>query len=226
MDTKYQIAPSLFSSKISNLENTLTVMKEIGIQLLHIDVMDGHFVPDMAFGPSIVNELSSFTDITLDVHLMVDKPEKIVERFADLGADMITFHIEATNHAMHIIQLIKSKNKKVGVAINPATPIEWITPVLNIVDVVLVMTINPGTLNQSFIPETLKKIETLKNERAINGYRYLIEVDGKINPQTIKKCAEAGADIFVSGGYIFESDDDQKYKFEQLYHALSEVNRH
>lgn len=215
------IAPSIFNSKIGELKDTFKLLKEKDIKYLHIDVMDGCFVPDMAFGPSFVADIRPLSDLVFDTHLMIDTPEKIVTRFAEAGSDIITFHIEATNHAMRIIQLVKEKGVKVGVAINPATSVELIKPILGVIDQVLVMTINPGTDNTHFISETVEKIVQLNQLRKKNGYHYQIEVDGKIDDRTIKDCAAVGADIFVSGGFIFNSENSGN-QISKLREALIE----
>lgn len=220
---KYILAPSLFSSKINRLKNTLTTLKISEINWLHVDVMDGYFVPDMAFGPSIVKELKELTAISLDVHLMVETPEKIVPAFLDAGADSITYHVEATNDGMNIVQMVKERKKKVGVAINPATSVSLIEPILSEVDVVLVMTINPGRPNKEFILLTVNKITELSQLRKIHDYHYLIEVDGKIDNKTIQCCAKAGADMFVSGGYIFGEENKESERIANLNTALAEI---
>lgn len=218
---KYMLAPSLFSSKISRLQETLEMMAATETNWLHVDVMDGQFVPDMASGPSIVKELKEISDVLLDVHLMVETPEKIVPEFLKAGADSITYHAEATNNGMHIIQMIKDQGKKAAVAINPATPIAMIEPILSQVDMILVMTINPGRPNKDFIDLTVDKIAALDQSRKENGYQYLIEVDGKIDDQTIKPCAEAGTDMFVSGGYVFGKAGEETEKIKTLQAVLA-----
>ncbi|KXB38185.1 ribulose-phosphate 3-epimerase [Aerococcus christensenii] len=220
---EYILAPSLFSSKISRLEKTLNFLKMTGVKWLHVDVMDGCFVPDMASGPSIVKELKEVSNILLDVHLMIETPEKMVPDFLKAGADSITYHAEATNNGMYIIQMVKEEKKKVGVAINPSTPVSMIEPILSEVDLVLVMTINPGRPNKEFISITVNKIAELNQLREINDYQYLIEVDGKIDNNTIKPCAKVGADMFVSGGYIFGEEDNEVEMITNLKTALLEV---
>ncbi|RSJ06082.1 ribulose-phosphate 3-epimerase [Streptococcus mitis] len=220
---EYILAPSLFSSKISRLEKTLNFLKMTGVKWLHVDVMDGCFVPDMASGPSIVKELKEVSNILLDVHLMIETPEKMVPDFLKAGADSITYHAEATNNGMYIIQMVKEEKKKVGVAINPSTPVSMIEPILSEVDLVLVMTINPGRPNKEFISITVNKIAELNQLREINDYQYLIEVDGKIDNNTIKPCAKVGADMFVSGGYIFGEENNEVEMITNLKTALSEV---
>ena len=219
---EYILAPSLFSSKISRLEKTLEILKIEDIKWLHVDVMDGCFVPDMASGPSIVKELKEISDILLDVHLMVETPEKIIPDFLEAGADSITYHAEATNNGMHIIQMVKEQKKKIGVAINPATSVALIEPILSEVDLVLVMTINPGRFNREFIALTINKIFELSQLRELNDYHYLIEVDGKIDNKTIKLCADAGTDMFVSGGYIFGEENKELEMIRNLKATLSE----
>lgn len=220
---EYILAPSLFSSKISRLEKTLNFLKMTGVKWLHVDVMDGCFVPDMASGPSIVKELKEVSNILLDVHLMIETPEKMVPDFLKAGADSITYHAEATNNGMYITQMVKEEKKKVGVAINPSTPVSMIEPILSEVDLVLVMTINPGRPNKEFISITVNKIAELNQLREINDYQYLIEVDGKIDNNTIKPCAKVGADMFVSGGYIFGEENNEVEMITNLKTALSEV---
>ncbi len=220
---EYILAPSLFSSKISRLEKTLNFLKMTGVKWLHVDVMDGCFVPDMASGPSIVKELKEVSNILLDVHLMIETPEKMVPDFLKAGADSITYHAEATNNGMYIIQMVKEEKKKVGVAINPSTPVSLIEPILSEVDLVLVMTINPGRPNKEFISITVNKIAELNQLREINDYQYLIEVDGKIDNNTIKLCAKVGTDMFVSGGYIFGEENNEVEMITNLKTALSEV---
>ena len=220
---EYILAPSLFSSKISRLEKTLNFLKMTGVKWLHVDVMDGCFVPDMASGPSIVKELKEVSNILLDVHLMIETPEKMVPDFLKAGAHSITYHAEATNNGMYIIQMVKEEKKKVGVAINPSTPVSMIEPILSEVDLVLVMTINPGRPNKEFISITVNKIAELNQLREINDYQYLIEVDGKIDNNTIKPCAKVGADMFVSGGYIFGEENNEVEMITNLKTALSEV---
>lgn len=215
-----QIAPSLLNSDSTNIQGTLDMLKATGLEYIHIDVMDGCFVPDMAYGPNVVKDMRNKTDLVLDVHLMIDKPEKIIEKFVMNGADIVTFHVEATNHSMKAIQLVKEHGKKVGISINPATSVEMIKPVLSFLDQVLVMTINPGTDNKYFITETLEKIKELATIREEKGYHFDIQVDGKIDDITIKSCKEAGANVFVSGGFVFGSSNTPEEQIKKLQDVL------
>lgn len=203
------IAPSILNSNILEIKKNIDILENNKIDRLHIDLMDGVFVKDMAFGPKAIKDIRDYSKLILDVHLMIDKPEIKIEHFLETGADILTFHIESSIHAMDVIQKIKEQNIKAGIAINPATPVENIISVLPYIDQVTVMTTNPGTFNQTFIPEMIDKIKKLDDKKQQYGYKYDIEVDGKITDTNIEKCQKAGANIFVSGGYIFDSPDIQ-----------------
>lgn len=202
-----KIAPSILSADFANLQRDIEIVEKNGADLIHIDAMDGHFVPNITLGPNVVSALRKITNLTLDVHLMIDQPERYIDAFAQAGADIITVHVEATKHLHRALQQIKQTGKKCGVVINPATPVSAIEMVLGDVDMVLVMTVNPGFGGQSFIPMTLEKIKQLVALREQHNYRYLIEVDGGINDKTAKLCREAGVDIAVAGSYIYDSSD-------------------
>lgn len=213
-----KISPSILSADFANLERDIRLVEEGGADYIHVDVMDGHFVPNITLGPNIVSAIRPVTKLPLDCHLMIENPEKYIEDFAKAGADIITVHVESTPHIYRAVQMIKNAGVKAGVVLNPGTPVEAVEYVLSECDMVLVMTVNPGFGGQSFIPETLKKIEKLKQLKETNHYHYEIEVDGGIVPATAKLCKQAGADVFVAGSYVYNAEDPQK----QIQH-LKEV---
>src|SRR5690625_2692994 len=190
-----KIAPSILSADFSNLGEEIKDVENGGADYIHVDVMDGHFVPNITIGPLIVDAIRPVTDLPLDVHLMIENPDVYIPEFARAGASIITVHQEACPHLHRTIQLIKSHGVKAGVVINPATPVEMIKETLSYVDMVLVMTVNPGFGGQSFIKETLPKIEQLAKLRQTHQYNFEIEVDGGVNVETAKLCTDAGADV-------------------------------
>lgn len=211
-----KILPSILSADFANLERDIKEMESIGIDMFHIDVMDGNFVPNISFGFPVIESIRKITNKTFDVHLMIDNPEYYVEKFCDIGADMVSFHIEATNHADRLLQLIKSKGKKAGIVLNPQTSIENIKYLLPKVDYVLIMTVNPGFGGQTFIFEMLDKIEQLDLIRKENNYNFLIQVDGGINIQTSKLCRDKGVDLLVCGSFLFSSNNKKDTLIELL----------
>ncbi|CAI2668037.1 ribulose-phosphate 3-epimerase [Apilactobacillus apinorum] len=201
-----KVAPSILSADYLNLERDIAKV-EADAELLHIDVMDGSFVPAISYGPNWVSQIKKISNLVLDVHLMVVNPERFVDEFADKGADIIGVHVEATPHIHRALQMIKNKGVKAEVVINPGTPVEAIKPVLYMVDQVLVMTVNPGFGGQKFLDETVKKIKQLDDIKKAEGYDFDIEIDGGVNNETVKAAAEAGATVAVAGSYVFGADN-------------------
>ena len=202
-----KIAPSLLSADFANMGEATRKLGEWNADLVHFDVMDGTFVPTITFGPAMCAAIRPYTELPIDVHLMVEHPETYIDQFAKAGADYLTFHAEADAHAHRTLQAIRRAGMKAGVAINPGTPVEMVQYLLSICDLVLVMSVNPGAGGQSFIAEVLPKIEWLKKQREAHGYTYEIEIDGGINADTAKLAAKAGADILVSGSSVFKASD-------------------
>ncbi|OXS63301.1 ribulose-phosphate 3-epimerase [Rossellomorea vietnamensis] len=202
-----KIAPSILSANFAELGNEIKDVEKGGADYIHVDVMDGHFVPNITLGPMIVKAIRPLTSLPLDVHLMIENPSQYIEAFADAGADYITVHVEADPHLHRTIQMIKGKGVKAGVVLNPGTPAESIRPVLQDVDMVLLMTVNPGFGGQSFIPSVVPKIKQIREWANEVNPSLEIEVDGGINPETAAVCAEAGADVFVAGSAIYNKSD-------------------
>ncbi|MEL4024354.1 ribulose-phosphate 3-epimerase [Lysinibacillus endophyticus] len=202
-----KIAPSILAANFAKLGQEVKEVEEAGAELIHIDVMDGHFVPNITMGPIVVEALRPLTTIPLDVHLMIENPDSYIEQFAKAGADYISVHVEACRHLHRTIQLIRSYNIKPGVVLNPHTPIESIQHILEDVDFVLFMTVNPGFGGQKFISSVVPKIEALSRIIKERGLNIEIEIDGGINAETIVPCAKAGANIFVAGSAIYNQED-------------------
>lgn len=202
-----QIAPSILAANFAKLGEEVKEVEKAGAQLIHIDVMDGHFVPNISFGSIVLDAIRPLTDLPLDVHLMIENPDQYIEQFAKAGADYITVHVEACRHLHLTIQLIRSYGVKPGVVLNPHTPIESIQHVLEDIDMVLFMTVNPGFGGQKFIHSVVPKIEALAAIIKERNLDIAIEIDGGINAETIIPCAKAGATIFVAGSAIYSKED-------------------
>lgn len=213
-----KIAPSILSADFAKLGEEIKEVEANGADYIHVDVMDGHFVPNITIGPLIVEAIRPVTELPLDVHLMIEDPDAFIPAFVKAGADIITVHQEATVHLDRTIQLIKESGIQAGVVINPATPAELIKPILSKVDLVLVMTVNPGFGGQKFIGEAVQKIRQLDEWRQEMDYDYEIEVDGGVNIDTAKICTDAGADVLVAGSAIF-NQKDRKQAIEAIITA-------
>ena len=214
---KIQISPSILSADFSQLGNEIKKLEEGGADLIHVDVMDGHFVPNLTIGPPVIKNLRKYTKLPFDVHLMISPVHEYIENYANAGADIITIHPEATVNLKESISLIKKFGKKVGVSLNPKTEIKTLMKEIENIDLVLVMSVNPGFGGQKFMPEVLDKIKELKKIKDENQFHFDIEVDGGINFSNSKIVLEAGADILVSGTTVFkENDGDIKTNIEKL----------
>ncbi|MEG0550615.1 MAG: ribulose-phosphate 3-epimerase [Vagococcus sp.] len=202
-----KIAPSILSADFANLERDIKLVEEKGADYIHVDVMDGQFVPNITLGANIVSAIRPVTKLPLDVHLMIVEPERFIPDFAKAGSDIITVHAESTVHIHRAMQMIKNEGVKAGVVINPGTPVSVIEHVLPLADLVLIMTVNPGFGGQAFISECLEKVEQLDVLRKEKGYTYEIEIDGGVDNKTAKTCVDAGADVLVAGSYVYNSPD-------------------
>ncbi|MFS0643538.1 ribulose-phosphate 3-epimerase [Siminovitchia sp. 179-K 8D1 HS] len=205
-----KIAPSILAADFTKLGEEIKEVEAAGADLIHVDVMDGHFVPNITMGPAVVKAIRSITKLPLDVHLMIENPDQYIEAFAEAGADYITVHAEASPHLHRTLDEIRKQGVKSGVVLNPATPADSIKYVLDNIDMVLLMTVNPGFGGQSFIHSVLPKITEVRNMGLENGVQFEIEVDGGINPETARLCKEAGATVFVAGSSIFNQKDRKK----------------
>lgn len=206
--SKIELAPSLLSADFSNLSAAIKQIENNNGSIVHIDVMDGQFVPEITYGQPVIRSIRKLTKLPFDVHLMVEHPENQLKAFADAGADWITFHYEATAHSHRLIQAIHEMGKKAGVAICPGTPVSALQEILEYADIILVMTVNPGWGGQVIIPSCVKKVELLKKIRSENNYSYKISVDGGVNKSTLSSVVDAGTDIVVSGSSFFKNELD------------------
>jgi len=199
----FKIAPSILSANFARLEEEIKKVEVPGVQYLHIDVMDGQFVPNISIGPVVVKAIKKVTKIPLDVHLMIVKPEKYIEDFIKAGADLITIHVEATEDPEKVINEIKSKGVKAGISIKPGTPLATVAKYYDIVDLILVMTVEPGFGGQKLIPSTIDKIKEIKKIKDKEGYKFVIEADGGVTEDNIHEYVNAGAELLVAGNAVF-----------------------
>ena len=217
-----ELAPSILSADFARLAEQVRAAAEGGASVIHADIMDGHFVPNLTIGPPVVKSLRKATDLPLDCHLMIENPDQFIPDFAEAGADWISVHQEASRHLNRTLNLIRSHDVLAGVVINPATPVETLTEVLDIVDYVLVMSVNPGFGAQKFIPGALHKMRRLAEYRANHGLNYRIEVDGGVALDTVGDVVRAGAEILVAGNAVF-GHGDPKSNAQKLLKAATEA---
>ena len=215
-----KIAPSILSADFARLGEQVAAADKAGADYIHVDVMDGHFVPNITIGPAVVKAIRPHTDIPLDVHLMIERPPDFIRQFAEAGADIITVHIEACPHIHRTIQNIKELGVKAGASVNPGTPVDRLDDILPDLDLVLVMTVNPGFGGQSFIESTLEKIRQMRKKLNERGLGTDLEVDGGINMNTAARAAAAGADVLVAGAAVFSSGQSIREAIQNIRNSL------
>ena len=212
-----ELSPSLLSADFTNLKSEMEVLGKNGVKYLHLDVMDGMFVPNISFGPMIIKQLRPLTNMVFDVHLMIEDPDRYVQNFKDAGADILTVHYEACKHLHRTISYIKSLGMKAGVSLNPATNIEVVDYVLEDLDLVLIMSVNPGFGGQSFIPSAIDKIKNLKAKIRERNLNVIVEVDGGVKTTNVKDVIEAGADLIVSGSDVFADKENRIRSYKEIF---------
>lgn len=212
-----ELSPSLLSADFTNLKSDIEILDKSGVKYLHLDVMDGMFVPNISFGPMIIKQLRPLTNMVFDVHLMIEDPDRYVQSFKDAGADILTVHYEACKHLHRTISYIKSLGMKAGVSLNPATNIDVLDYVLEDLDLVLVMSVNPGFGGQSFIPSALDKIKNLKEKIKERNLNVIVEVDGGVKTTNVKYVVEAGADLIVSGSDVFADKENRIKAYNDIF---------
>ncbi len=217
-----KISPSILSADFTELSREIKAVEQAGADYIHIDVMDGHFVPNITIGPFIVEAAKRSSDLPLDVHLMIERPELYIADFVKAGSDIITVHVESTAHLHGVLQSIKRAGVRAGVSVNPGTPVETIAPVINDIDLLLIMTVNPGFSGQSFIESSIEKIKTARAMLDAAGSEAELEVDGGIKASNIARVAEAGANVCVAGSAVYGSDNYKK-TIEDMKKAASQV---
>ncbi|OGR83474.1 MAG: ribulose-phosphate 3-epimerase [Elusimicrobia bacterium RIFCSPLOWO2_01_FULL_64_13] len=219
---KVLIAPSILSADFSNLAGEIREIETAGADWIHVDVMDGHFVPNLTIGPVVVDSIRGATVLPLDVHLMITDPEKYAPAFAEAGADSLTFHCEAAADPVKTLRFFRSLKKGVGVSLRPRTPVEKVLPLLPELDLVLVMTVEPGFGGQKFMPDMLPKVAAVRKEALAKGLKIRIEVDGGINPETAALAVREGADVLVAGNSIF-GDRDRKRSLAAIRNSIDKI---
>ena len=215
-----KLAPSILSADFSKLGEEVALATESGADMIHIDIMDGKFVPNITFGASMVSAIRRWTNLPLDIHMMVTEPEKQIPLFIDAGADIINVHIETCTHLHRIIQMIKSNNIRAGIALNPGTAITTLSEVIEELDQIVIMSVNPGFPGQNFIPKTLNKVSDLRNQINKDGLNTDIEIDGGINKSSIKAAVEAGANILVAGSAVYNSNASVRDCIHELKNSI------
>jgi ribulose-phosphate 3-epimerase len=216
--TKKYIAPSILSADFSKLGDEIKSVEAAGADWIHVDVMDGHFVPNITIGPLVVEAVRRVTSLPVDVHLMIENPDRYIEDFAKAGADLISVQVEACVHLNRTIHMIKELDRRAGVVLNPSTPLSSLEWIMEDVDFIMIMSVNPGFGGQKFIPNSLDRVRALRKMIRDRGLETLIEIDGGVNEKTIKNISDAGVDVFVAGSAIFKSPDYKKTiaKFREL----------
>lgn len=212
-----ELSPSLLSADFTNLKSEMEVLDKNGVKYLHLDVMDGMFVPNISFGPMIIKQLRPLTNMIFDVHLMLEDPDRYVQNFKDAGADILTVHYEACKHLHRTVSYIKSLGMKAGVSLNPATNIDVLDYVLEDFDLVLIMSVNPGFGGQSFIPSAIDKIKNLKAKIRERNLNVIVEVDGGVKTTNVKDVIEAGADLIVSGSDVFADKENRIRAYKEIF---------
>ena len=212
-----ELSPSLLSADFTNLKSEMEVLGKNGVKYLHLDVMDGMFVPNISFGPMIIKQLRPLTNMIFDVHLMIEDPDRYVQNFKDAGADILTVHYEACKHLHRTVSYIKSLGMKAGVSLNPATNIDVLDYVLEDLDLVLIMSVNPGFGGQSFIPSAIDKIKNLKVKIRERNLNVIVEVDGGVKTTNVKDVIEAGADLIVSGSDVFADKENRIRAYKEIF---------
>ena len=220
-----RLAPSILSANFAALGDDIRMVEEAGAHLIHVDVMDGHFVPNITIGPPVLKSIRKATKLPLDVHLMITDPDKYIPAFAEAGASLLTVHAESTVHLDRTLNFVRSQKVGVGVSINPATPVLAVEHVLGLADMLLIMTVNPGFGGQSFIPYTVEKIRQARQLIENRNYRCVIEVDGGIDTETVPEVVKAGAEVLVAGSAIFRAPDPAR-KVKELLEIARSVGYH